>query len=613
MTIIERVMSYLSGTRSEQRAASTTQVWRDPALTMFFGGAVSNAGTSVSADTAANYSPFWQAVRLISETIASLPIHVYRKVGDSRVIIDDIGVGDMLRIAPNSEMSAMQFRASWITHALIHGNGYAEIERDTLGRPTRIWLLNPTSISVERASDSSIIYGYQMTGGQRIYLPADDVLHLPGPGTDGVVGLSIIRQARQAIGLGLAAEQFGSQFFGSGGRPSGVLEHPGRLSDDARARLRGDWERLHAGIDNAHRVAILEEGMKWSTTSIPPDDAQFLQTRKFQIEEIARWFNLPLSKLRSPESSSYNSLEQENLAFLSETLRPWLVRIEQEIRRKLLDDPSTYVEHKVEGLLRTDISARYSAYSIGRQWGWLSVNEIRALEGLDPVDGGDIYLSPLNMTPITANTEQAPVVANPEVSPVTQAPAVDVAATALNGAQVTSLLEIVTQASQGLITIDTAKALVAAAFPMLSQQTVDAIFARMIIAPAPAPTPAPQAASLRAVPEKYADISFSPPQGVREALRRGLDLHDQGFSGDGLQADTVAWASRMASGEPASPEKIVAMRAWHARHASDKKPGWDDPPTPGYVAFLLWGGAPGVTWSETIAARMERADEEAGS
>lgn len=612
MTILERVMRYISGSSSEQRAASTTQVWRDPALTMFFGNAVSNAGTNVSADSANGYSPFWQAVRLISETIASLPIHVYRRIGDSRVIIDDIGVGDLLRLQPNPEMTAVQFRASWIMHALVHGNGYAEIERDTAGRPLRLWLLNPTSVSVTRASDMSVIYGYQLQGGQKIYLPSEDVLHLSGPGTDGIIGLSIITQARQAIGLGLAAEQFGSQFFGMGGRPSGVLEHPGRLSDDARARLRGDWERLHSGIDNAHRVAILEEGMKWSTTSIPPDDAQFLETRKFQIEEIARWFNMPLSKLRSPESASYNSLEQENLAFLGETLRPWLVRIEQEIRRKLLDDPATYVEHKVEGLLRTDIAGRYNAYSIGRQWGWLSVNEIRAYEGLDPVDGGDIYLSPLNMAPITANTMQEPVASSQALSPdVPAAPAVDVAATALNGAQVTSLLEIVTQASQGLITIDTAKALVAAAFPMLSQQTVDAIFARMIIAPAPAPTP--QAASLRAVPAKYADINFSPPQGVRDALRRGLELHDQGFSGDGLQPDTVAWASRMASGEPASPEKIIAMRAWHARHATDKKAGWDNPPTPGYVAFLLWGGAPGVTWSETIAARMERADQEASS
>lgn len=612
MTILERVMRYISGSSTEQRAASTTQTWRDPALTLFFGGAVSNAGTNVSAESAQNYSPFWQAVRLISETIASLPIHVYRRVGESRVIIDDLGVGDMLRIAPNPEMTSVQFRAAWIMHALIHGNGYAEIERDTAGRAVRLWLLNPSSVSVARASDMSVIYGYQLQGGERIYLPGEDVLHLPGPGTDGIIGLSIITQARQAIGLGLAAEQFGSQFFGMGGRPSGVLEHPGRLSDDARARLRGDWERLHSGIDNAHRVAILEEGMKWNTTSIPPDDAQFLQTRKFQIEEIARWFNIPISKLRSPESTSYNSLEQENLAFLSETLRPWLIRIEQEIRRKLLDDPATYVEHKVEGLLRTDIAARYNAYSIGRQWGWLSVNEIRALEGLDPVDGGNTYLSPLNMAPIAANTVQDPIASSPALSPdVPATPAVDVAATALNGAQVTSLLEIVTQASQGLITIDTAKALVAAAFPMLSQQTVDAIFARMIIAPTPAP--APQAASLRAVPAKYADINFSPPQGVRDALRRGLELHDQGFSGEGLQADTVAWASRMASGEPASPEKIIAMRAWHARHATDKKPGWDDPPTPGYVAFLLWGGAPGVTWSETIAARMERADEEASS
>jgi HK97 family phage portal protein len=422
MTIIERVMNFVSG-RGSTRAASTQQSWRDPALTLYFGGVTSNAGVSVSEETACNYSAFWQAVRLISETIASLPIHVYRRRGDARIIIDDLGVGDMLRVSANPEMTAMQFRAAWIAHALIHGNGYAEIERDTIGRPVRLWLLRPDSVSVLRTPDGSIVYSYQLAVGDRVQIPSEDVLHLRGPGTDGIVGNSIVKQARQAIGLGLAAEQYGSSFFGSGARPSGILEHPGRLSDDARSRLRNDWERLHSGIDNANRTAILEEGMKWTSTSVPPDDAQFLETRKFQLEEIARWFNLPASKLRIP-GSSYNSLEQENLAFLSETLRPWLVRIEQECRVKLLDDPEAYIEHKVEGLLRTDIAARYSAYATGRQWGWLSVNEIRALEGLDPVDGGDTYLSPLNMTPINANTEQTPPADQPVDPTIAQSRAI---------------------------------------------------------------------------------------------------------------------------------------------------------------------------------------------
>ena len=192
----------------------------------------------------------------------------------------------------------------------------------------------------------------------------------------------MISKARESIGLGLACEQFGGSMFGSGARPSGILEHPGRLSDDARARLRGDFERLHSGIDNAHRVAVLEEGLKWTQTSIPPDDAQFLQTRAYQIEEIARWFNIPVSKLRVKDGGSYASLEQENSAFLTECLRPWLVRIEQEVRRKLLlpESSALYVEHNVDGLLRTDLASRYQAYSIGRNWGWLSVNEVRALE-----------------------------------------------------------------------------------------------------------------------------------------------------------------------------------------------------------------------------------------
>ncbi|NBW09716.1 MAG: phage portal protein [Caulobacteraceae bacterium] len=591
MTLWSRIMSLFSS------RASVAQSFRDPALTLYFGGSTSHAGVLVSPEAALNYGPFWQAVRLISETIGSLPIHVYRRLGSTRVVADDVWIADLLRIAPNPEMGAMDFRSTILAHALVYGNGYAEIERDTLGRPVRLWLLDPAAISVQRVNES-LVYAMS-TGGRRILMPADDVLHLRGPSQDGIVGLSVVQLARQAIGLGLAAEQYGSSFFGQGARPSGVLEHPGRLSDDARIRLRGDWERLHSGVDNAHRVAILEEGMKWSTTSLPPDDAQFLQTRKFQIEEIARWFSLPLSKLRSSESSSYNSLEQENQAFLTETLRPWLIRIEQEIRLKLIDDPTLHVEHRVEGLLRTDISARYGAYAIGRQWGWLSVNEIRSLEGLDPVDGGDIYLSPLNMTPINANTQQAPE-AQSTTAPLS--PSVDVAATALNGAQVTSLLEIVTQASQGLITIDTAKALVGAAFPTLSQQTIDAIFGRMVIQ-------SPDADQTRAL---YDSIDFTPPQGVRDEAARGLEWRRQ--YGRGGTEVGVARARDLANGRSVSPETIARMVSYFARHEVDKEaegwsPGEDGYPSAGRIAWALWGGDPGRTWALYLSSRMQSEQE----
>lgn len=417
MTIIDRIKSIFT-LRSFRRPGM-----RDPALSSWYGGAVSTAGVQVSESSALSYAPFWQAIRIISESVASLPLHFYQTTASGRIMADDMMIADLLRYAPNSEMTAMQLREQWLVQALVWGNGYCEIERDTIGRPTRLWLLRADCMTVGRSENGDLQYIYRDQYARPTYIPATDILHLRGPGGDGYVGASVVSLARDSIGLGLAAESFGSSFFGRGARPSGVLEHPGRLSDDARSRLRGDWERLHSGIENSSRVAILEEGMKWTTTAIPPDDAQFLETRRFQLEEIARWFNIPVSKLRATGGSTYSSLEQENQAFLSETLRPWLVRIEQEVRNKLLlpISSSYYVEHRVEGLLRTDLAARYSAYAVGRNWGWLSVNEIRALEQLDPIEGGDTYLQPLNMQPIgSMGGAQAPP-ADPAVAPVAPA------------------------------------------------------------------------------------------------------------------------------------------------------------------------------------------------
>lgn len=413
MKILETIKSFFT-----RAAPSVRPGLRDPALAQLYGGAVSAGGVAVSEDTATAYAPFWQAARIISETVASLPFHVYRNTNGSRICVDDImPCADLLRFNPNEEMNALQFREAWLSHALIWGNGFAEIERDAAGRPIKLWLLRPDMVVVTRNNFGEVVYVYGLPAQKPVHLPASDMLHLRGPGTDGILGQSIVALARDSIGLGMAAERFGSLFFGNGARPSGVLEHPGRLSDDARSRLRGDYERIHSGIDNSHRICILEEGMKWTTTAIPPEDAQFLQTRRFQIEEIARWFNIPLSKLRVT-GANYASLEQENQAFLAETLRPWLIRIEQEIRNKLLlpESRDYYCEHKVEGLLRTDLAARYAAYSVGRNWGWLSVNEIRALEQLEPIQGGDVFLQPLNMQPLDSQGgAQSPPASSPVI------------------------------------------------------------------------------------------------------------------------------------------------------------------------------------------------------
>ena len=623
MTIVERIMSLFS-LRTMRRPGL-----RDPALTSWYGGEVSTAGVQVSESTALSYAPFWQAVRIISETVASLPFHVYQHVNGGRVIADDSMIADLLRYAPNDEMTSMQLREQWLAQALTWGNGYCEIERDTIGRPVRLWLLDASRMKVGRDPNGDLQYLYRDDQARPTYLPASDVLHLRGPGGDGYVGASVVALARDSIGLGIAAEAFGSSFFGRGARPSGVLEHPGRLSDDARGRLRGDWERLHSGIDNASRVAILEEGMKWTTTAIPPDDAQFLETRRFQLEEIARWFNIPVSKLRATGGSTYSSLEQENQAFLSETLRPWLVRIEQEVRNKLLlpISSSYYVEHRVEGLLRTDLAARYSAYAIGRNWGWLSVNEIRALEQLDPIEGGDVFLQPLNMQPVSSmGGAQAPP-ADPTVAPVL-VPDPTLAPTPVAPPETNDAESYASDAVIALALAMTEHQIPSCEHGSTNRCRVCGIERERELVPPSRPGGRhgwrikwrpilPLKQSERSIDRvdrgRYDEIDFSPPAGVREEAARGLAWRAE--YGRGGTAVGVARARDLSNGANISAETIGRMTSYFARHAVDSQgegwsPGQDGYPSAGRIAWALWGGDPGKTWANKIAAQMDRIDEE---
>ncbi len=486
---------------------------RDPALVELFGGRMSDAGINVTESTALTCSAVWSAVRVISESAASLPLITYRVgANGARIRATGHAVYDLLRDEPCPGVGSLVWREALYAHAILAGNGYAEIERRFDGTPIALWLIAPSRVNVRRGNDARIHYTVTQPNGGQIEIPARDMLHLRGLGGDGTIGYSVVRMARESIGLTMATEKFGAKFFGAGARPTGVLEHPGRLSDDARLRLRADYERLHSGIENAHRVAILEEGMKWSTSGTPPDDAQFLQTRQFQVSEIARWFNIPASKLRDTSGQTYSSMEAENLAFLTETLRPWLIRFEQELACKLLNPAEKkvlYFEHLVDGMLRADQAARYAAYAIGRNWGWLSVNEIRARENLEPVEGGDQYLQPLNMQALSAPSGASAPAAAPALGVVAPsdavptavdataaatAPAVDVAATALNGAQIASLVDLVAQVGAGTIPVDSAKAIAGASFPFLSPQIIAQIFDAITPALVPALLAPPESA-----------------------------------------------------------------------------------------------------------------------
>lgn len=376
------------------------------------GGAQTYTGKSVHEDNALTYIPVFAAVRLLSEIVASLPLHLYRRLsrGKERAVDDPKYI--MMHLKPNPEMTSMTYRETMMGHLLVWGNCYSEIEYNNAGRITALWPLLPGSMNMKRVNDE-IVYLYQLPDGRIKVFPKMKILHIVGFSKNGLMGYSVINKGREAISMGMALEEYGSRFFGNGGKPPIALEHPGELSEKAQDRLRKAWSETHQGLSNAHRLAILEEGMQLKEYGISPEDAQALESKKFQVTEIARLFNIPPHMLKDLERSTFSNIEHSGLEFVIYTLTPWLTRIEQTYSTQLLSEQEQkelFFEHLVAGLLRGDIKSRYEAYSIGRNNGWLSANDICELENMNPLDsGGDVYLVPLNMQPISWLSSSAPL------------------------------------------------------------------------------------------------------------------------------------------------------------------------------------------------------------
>jgi HK97 family phage portal protein len=285
------------------------------------------------------------------------------------------------------------------------GNSYSFIERNLLGDVLALWPLNPAQISVERNGESRLIYVWRPSNGQKRAFSAEDIIHPRLFSLDGIVGLSPISQAREAIALGLAEQEYGARLFSNDARPGGVLEHPLELDDETHARIKRSWEEGHRGLSNAHRVAILEQGTKWVQVGMPAKDAEFLASRKLSIIEICRFYGMQPHMVQDLDRATFSNIEQQGIEFVTYTLMPWTVEIEQEFTRKLAPNSNVFAEFMLQGLLRGDTKSRYDAYAVGRQWGWLSVNDIREFENMNPVEGGDEYLVPLNMAPAGGEKE----------------------------------------------------------------------------------------------------------------------------------------------------------------------------------------------------------------
>ena len=385
------------------RARDKPQDSVSAAPTFYFG--TSGSGKAVNAQTAIQLSTVYACVRVISETVASLPLGVYEATNDGNLKAGDHPLYHLLHDEPNAEMTSFVFREVMLAHLLLYGNSYSQIIRSGKNTVVGLYPLLPDHMDVDRDSKGNLTYTYTTSDGKTVVIKPQDILHIPGLGFDGIIGYSPIALEKNAIGLGIASEEYGSKFFSNGARPSGILTHPNTVKNPKA--VRESWNSAYGGSSNSNRVAILEEGMTFTPLSIPNNEAQFLETRKFQVDEICRIFRVPPHLVGNLEHATFSNIEHQSIDFAVHTIRPWLVRIEQSMNRALFTDQEKgrfYVQFNIDGLMRGDYKSRMEGYAIARQNGWMSANDIRALENQNPIpneEGGDAYLVNGNMIPIT--------------------------------------------------------------------------------------------------------------------------------------------------------------------------------------------------------------------
>ena len=388
--------------------------------------APSFSGVSVGEQSALSSSAVWACVNLIAQTVATLPFRIYRKGQNNNRQQLENNLDYLLNYEPSPDYHAFTFKELMTASATLHGNAYAEIVRDASGAATSLYYIPATQVqpywdTVTESVWYAIYQGDYRHSEPYMGLPAARMLHLLGLGWDGLVGYSPIHLQRESIGLHLAGQRYGASFFKNGGRPAGILKFPNKLSPEAKDNLRRTWEGFHAGTSNTGRVAILEGGLEYSQLQINPDEAQFIETQKYSREEIASIFRVPASMIGAADPS--DNVEAVSLEFLR-SIQPWLVRWEMEINRKLIQRMDEYCEADTRTVLRTDLKTRYESYALGRQWGFLSVKDIREAENMpSDIPGMDEYLKPMNMEPLDAMPVEQPAQEIPSAPSIT-APAV---------------------------------------------------------------------------------------------------------------------------------------------------------------------------------------------
>jgi HK97 family phage portal protein len=383
----------------------------EPSTAGLWGHRDTVTGIEMNENLALNCSTIWAANTIISSSLAVMPICMYERGDDGRHKVDDHYILDVIDGPPNPEMTNAVFRETLQSHALLWGNAYAEIEWSNAGKVKALWPITPNRIRPDRTTEGELVYMVRLPDGTEKPMLPEQVLHIPGLGFDGTQGYNVVKMARNSFGLTLAAELYGAAMFGNGGRPEGILTTDKKLSPEAVRNLRNSWNENHQGIARSHRVAIMHEGLTWQATSLNPEEAQFLSTREFQVTEIARWFNIPPHLLRDLSRATFSNIEQQGQDYVRHTLMPWMVKWEQELQRKLVPgrhDRRYYFEIDADYLLRADMLTRYKAYYVGRQAGFLNVDNILEWENMNPLPNGQgkHYLVPVNYQDIE-QVEQA--------------------------------------------------------------------------------------------------------------------------------------------------------------------------------------------------------------
>ena len=391
----------------------------DDWLTSWFGGGGRSAtGLVVNELTALNFATVFAGVKILAEAVASLPLIVYEQKGNAKARATTHRNYTLLHDKPNPIMTCMTYEETLMGHLVMGGNHYSEIEYDGGGRVIALWPLTPRRmVNIHRPEVGRLVYEYQPLSGPTAFLPMENVLHIRGFSPDGILGYNTALFGKEAIALGMAAEQFAARFFSGDSMPRLALKAPGKVSKEVREGLSKSWKEIYGGLSSAGDIAVLPEGLEPSPIGIPPEQAQMLATREFQVKEICRILNIPPHMMGVLEKASYASIEQELLRFVQYSLRSYLVRIEQEINYKLFTPAERgvfFVEHLVDAMLRSDIGARYTAYKDAIYAGIMSPDQAAEKENL-PTEGGKAAEKwfPVNYAPINADrtaTSAAPAV-----------------------------------------------------------------------------------------------------------------------------------------------------------------------------------------------------------